>query len=203
MNASGTSFSAAEHWGSLSWSADPNAGVWMPRIPGGLPYYNGTINHPFQNPKYRYPASFSNAALSVTCSPVCGLGHSFSIDLTMSNFSLIGQRPYAYPGLNIFVGTLNLITRPIVLTSSSGIAIARFTETGDLLACTDATCGTTLFSLSVQTEGYATIRYSLSGGQLSISSVSYVLPEPSSLVLLGTGLVFILGRLRSTMNRSV
>jgi hypothetical protein len=174
----------------------------MPRIPA-LPYYNGTLKHPFQNAKYRYPATFSNAALSVSCSPVCGVGNSFSIDLTMSNFSLIGQRPYAYPDLNIFVGTLSLITRPIVLTSSSGIAIARFTVTGDLLACTDATCGTTLFSLSVNTVGYATIHYNLSGGQLSISSVSYVLPEPSSMVLLGTGFAFILGRVRSTMKRRV
>lgn len=196
ISASATSYSTGEVAGRFSWSADSNSGLWTPRIPG-LPYYEGTLKHPFQNPKYKYPASFSNAKLSVTCNPMCAVGDSFSIDLAMSNFSLTGRRPYGYPDLNMFVGTLNLITRPIVLTASSGIAIARFSITGDLQGCTDASCGTTLFSLSVNTHAYVTINYNLSGGQLSVSSISYVLPEPSSIVLLGTGVVFILGRLRS------
>ena len=117
ISASATSYSTGEVAGRFTWSADSNTGVWTPRIPN-LPYYNGTLNHPFQNAKYMYPGSFSNATLSVTCSPACGIGDSFSIDLAMSNFNLTGQRPYSYPNLNIFVGTLNLITRPIVLQAS-------------------------------------------------------------------------------------
>ena len=148
-----------------------------------------------------YATSFNNAALSVTCDPSCNIGSRFSIDLTMSNFALTARRPYLFPDLNVFVGTLNLITRPIVLNSSSGIALVRFSITGDLLGCTDVTCGTTLFSLLVDTHSYARFSYSFTNGQLSISSVSYILPEPSSMTLLGTGLVFALGKIRQTRSK--
>lgn len=82
----------------------------------------------------------------------------------MSNFSLTEWRPYAYPDLNIFLGSLTLITRSIVPKSSSGIAMARFTLTGDLPGCTDATCANSLFSLNVSNYGYAKISYNLAGG---------------------------------------
>jgi len=143
-----------------------------------------------------YPTIFSGATLSVTCNPLCAVGDIFAIDLTMSNFDLTGRRPYAYPGLNVFVGTLSLATHPVAVTSSSGIAIARFSITGDLLGCTDTACASPLFSLLVNTHGYAEIAYNLSGGEMSISSVSYALPEPSSIALFGTGLLFILGKLK-------
>jgi len=195
VSAFATSFSTGEVAGFFGWSASTNSGGWTPRIPG-LPYYNGTIHHPFQNPHYMYPTIFSGATLSVTCNPLCAVGDTFAIDLTMSNFDLTGRRPYAYPGLNVFVGTLSLATHPVAVTSSSGIAIARFSITGDLLGCTDTACASPLFSLLVNTHGYAEIAYNLSGGEMSISSVSYALPEPSSIALFGTGLLFILGKLK-------
>jgi hypothetical protein len=200
MGSFATSYSTGEVAGFFGWTGATNVGSWTPRIPG-LPYYPGLFGW---NPRYLYQTEFSNAILSVTCNPLCAVGNTFSLDLTMSNFPVVGtqHRPYSYPNLNIFVGTLNLVTKPIALTSSSGIIIARFSLTGDLLGCTDATCGTTLFSLSVNTHSYAKIGYSLSGGQLSITSISYILPEPSSLALLGTGLVFILGKLRTTKWRA-
>lgn len=190
------SYGAGQHAGFFSWEPSPNSGTWTPRIPG-LPYYNnGTVLHPFRDPQYMYSTSFSDANLSITCNPSCSVGSRVSIDLTMSNFTLTRRRPYSYPDLNAFVGTLNLITRPIVLNSSSGIALARFSLTGDLLGCTDTSCGTTLFSLSVNTQAFARFNYSFTNGQLSISSVSFILPEPSNLTLLGTGLLFALGKMR-------
>jgi PEP-CTERM motif len=197
LSAFATSYSTGEVAGFFDWESATNTGHWTPRIPG-LPHYNGTPSHPFRDPHYMYPTGFSNATLSVTCNPVCAVGNKFSFDLTMSNFTLTGPRPYLYPGLNMFVGMLNLITRPIVLKSSNGIAMARFSLTGDLLGCSDATCANTMFSLAVNIHGYATVGYNLNGSQLSITSVQYTLPEPSSMILLGTGLGFVIARLRQT-----
>jgi hypothetical protein len=194
LSASATSYSTGEVAGFFHWESATNSGNWTPRIPG-LVYYQGL---PGSNPHYLYPTVFSNATLSVTCNPVCAVGNKFSLDMTMSNFTLTGQRPYLYPGLSMFVGMLNLITRPIVLKSSNGIAMARFSLTGDLLGCSDVTCANTMFSLAVNIHGYATVGYNLNGSQLSITSVQYTLPEPSSMILLGTGLGFVIARLRQT-----
>ena len=154
-----TSYSTGEVAGYFGWSSSTNSGVWTPRIPD-LPWYPGL---PGWNPRYLYPVQFRNASVSVTCNPSCAVGNFFSIDLTMSNFSINGHRPYDYPGLNIFVGTLNLVTRPIVLKSTGGIAIAGFSLTGDLLGCTDATCISPLFTLALNTHASATISYNLAG----------------------------------------
>lgn len=187
------SYSTGEVAGYFGWGSSTNSGFWTPRIPA-LPY---SVGLPGWNLTYMYPTKFSNATLSVACNPLCAVGNTFSLDLEMSNFTLSGrQRPDAYPDLTIFVGTLNLITKPIVLKSSSGIALARFSLAGDLLGCTDAACGTPLFTLNVNTHAYVRIGYSLTGGQLSIAGISYILPEPSSMTLLGTGLALMVGVFR-------
>jgi hypothetical protein len=146
-----------------------------------------------------YPTQFSDASLAITCNPLCAVGNTFSLALTMSNFALTQQRPHEYPDLNFFVGTLTLVTKPIVLTTSSGIEMARFSLTGDLLGCSDVACANPLFTLHVYTHGPARITYNLNGSQLSINSVQYVLPEPSSLTLLGTGLLFLFGKFHRTV----
>ena len=192
-----TSYPTGEVAGFFGWS-HLQIVQWTPRIPD-LPWSPGI---PGWNPRYFYPAQFSNASLAVTCNPSCAVGNMFSIDLTMSNFSLTGHRPDAYPDLNIFVGTLNLITKPIVLSSSSGIAIARFSLTGDLQGCADATCGTSLFTLAVNTHAYARITYSLAGGQLSITALGYALPEPSSIALFSAGLALVMAKFRGRRSKS-
>ena len=192
ITASATSYATGEVAGHFGWYASTNSGIWTPRIPD-LPHFN---RPPYATP-YMYPSHFSNATLSVTCSPVCGIGNTFSLDLSMTNFYVSGE----IPNLNVFAGTLNLITKPIILTSTSGLAIARFTLSGNLLGCTDVTCANPLFSLIVNNRGYADITYTLSGGQLTITSVGYTQPEPASITLLGTGLALMLGKIRHSVRR--
>lgn len=193
INLFATSYSSGPVAGYFFWDGSTNSGGWTVRIPD-LPH----LGFPPYGEPYMYPTQFSNALLSVTCNPLCAIGNKFSIDLTMSNFKALGGPP----DLSMFVGTLNLVTNPIVLTSSSGIAIAHFNLTGNLEACTDSACSTELFGLDVNGRGYLRMAYSLSGGQLSISGVSYVLPEPSSMTLLGTGLAVAIGKLRRSARRS-
>ena len=192
INASATSYASGAVAGYFGWSAAQNSGYWTVRIPdldhNGYP--------PYGEP-YMYPTGFGNALLSVTCNPLCAIGDKFSIDLTMTNFKALGGPP----NLDMFVGTLNLVTNPIVLTSSSGTAIAHFNLTGNLEACTDSTCSTELFALAVNVHSYLRMTYSYNGGQLSISSVTYVLPEPSSMALLGTGLAFAIGKFGQSVRR--
>jgi len=180
MNAFATSYSTGEVAGYFGWGSSPNSGWLTFRLPD-LPH---TGFPPYGEP-YMYPTSFSGALLSVACSPLCAIGDKFSINLTMSNFKALGGPS----NLGMFIGTLNLVTNPVVLTSSSGIAIAHFNLTGNLEACTNSSCSAELFTVAVNVRGYLQVAYSLNGGQLSISSAGYTLPEPSSLALLGTGLV--------------
>jgi hypothetical protein len=191
VSAFATSYTSGEVAGFFGWNASLNSGGWVVRIPGLPPHIGGS---PFM-----YGSTFSDAILSVNCNLICAVGDSFSTNLAMTNFKV---SPY-FGGVQIgmFVGTLNLITKPIVLTASSGIAIARFSLTGDLLACNDATCSTQLFTLAVNVHGYAKLTYNLTNGKLSISSIRYTLPEPSSMTLLGTGLLLMIGRLRQTARR--
>jgi hypothetical protein len=165
------------------------SGSWTTRILY-LAHYGGD--------PYMYPTTFTTAGLSTTCTPTCGIGNPFSVDLSMSNFTI---REQEYAGV-ILVGTLNLITTPIILKAQNGMALAKFTLTGNLEACTDLTCSTELFSLSVNIHGPVTVGYSLNSGQVTVSSVQFVLPEPSSMTLFGTGLAFVMGRLRAARMKS-
>jgi hypothetical protein len=169
-------------------SAGNSGGSWTPRIPG--------LTRPAGNP-HMFPTTFTDTGFAVTCTPVCGIGDSFSTSLLMSGFTL---QVYPYQG-DPMIGTLTLLTQPIILRGSSGIAIAKFTLTGDLVACTNSTCNDELFGLDVNIHGYAKLTYSLVSGRLTVSSVSYVLPEPSSLVLFGTGLLSVIARVRFRAGR--
>jgi hypothetical protein len=150
MSALATSYAAGDS-GFLSYSN--GSGQWTPRIPG--------LSHYYGNP-HLFPATFNTANLTVMCTPTCAIGNSFSIDLSMSNFTIISSPPYTG---TILVGTLNLITKPIILKAQNGIALAHFTLTGNLEACTDLTCSGELFSLSVNIHGPVTIAYNLNSGQ--------------------------------------
>lgn len=193
MNAFATSYSSGPVAGYFGWDAATNSGDWTVRIPD-LPH----LGYPPYGEPYMYPTTFSNALLSVTCVPLCAVGDKFSIDLKITNFTAQGGPP----NLGMFVGTLNLVTNPIVLTSSSGLAIAHFNLTGNLEACSDSTCSTELFTLAVNVRGYLRMIYSVNGGQLSISTAGYILPEPASITLFGTGLAFaMIAKFRQSVRR--
>jgi hypothetical protein len=182
------SYTAGES-GYLHYQAGYLTQYWAPRIPG--------LTHPGGDP-HMFPTTFTNASRAVMCTPVCGVGNDFSISLAMSGFTL---QIYPYQG-DPMVGTLSLLAQPIILRADSGIAIAKFTLTGNLVACSDSTCNHELFGLDVNLHGYATLTYSLVSGQLKVSSVSYALPEPSGLVLLGTGLISMMARVRNRVGRN-
>ena len=169
LNAMATSYSTSPVAGYLTWNSSYATDYWTPRIP--------YLAHPGGDPNM-WPSTFTTSNLSVTCTPTCGIGDKFSIDLSMSNISLAT------------VGTINLVTAPITVKAQSGVVIAHFNLTGTL--CQSSICSPTYFFLNVDVHGFAKVAYSLNSGQLTVSSVTYVLPEPTGVALLGTGLVFIL-----------
>jgi hypothetical protein len=176
INALANSYNTSTNAGFLSWNSASPIAYWTPHLP--------RLAHPGGDPNM-WPGTFSSSNLTVTCAPACGIGNAFSIDLSMSNFQ---------SGLGNLNGTVNLLTAPIVLRTQNGIAIAHFNLTGLL------TYGTAL-SLNVDVRGFAKIAYNLNSGQLQISSVSYVLPEPASITLLASGLVFVVARFRASRTR--
>lgn len=169
LNAMANSYSTSPVAGYLTWNSSYTTDYWTPHIP-----YDA---HPGGDPNM-WPSTFTTSSLTVTCTPACGIGDKFSLNLSMSNISLAP------------VGTINLVTAPITLKSQSGIVIAHFNLTGTI--CQSWTCSPNYFILNVDVHGFAEVAYSLNSGQLTVSSVTYVLPEPSSVTLLGTGMAFIL-----------
>jgi hypothetical protein len=148
-------------------------GYWTPKMLG--------INVGGQTP-HMIPFTFNSATLSVECLPACAVGDSFLVNLSMSNF--VDRQS----GL-LWNGTIDLVTQPVTITSLSGVDIARFVLTGSLLGCYDTiTCVNTI-NITPNLHGYLTVDYSLVGGQMEISSMSYSIPEPATMILVGTGLL--------------
>ena len=174
INALATSTST--NAGYLSWNSAWATDYWTPHI--------ASLSHPGGDPNM-WPGTFSTSSLAVTCTPICGIGDRFSIGLSLTNFQ---------SGLGNLTGTINLQTAPIVIKSASGIAIAHFTLTGVLVEGS--------FSLDVNVRGFATMAYNLNSGQLQVSSVGYNLPEPSSVILLSSGLVLFVARRRSARTKA-
>lgn len=155
--------------GFFGYSSD-GTGFWTPRM---LQINVGGLT------PHQIPFSFSSSSLSISCNSVCAVGDTFSIDLTMTGFK---DRTYG----SLFTGSLDLTTQPLKITTLSGIEMARFLLTGDISGCyPPAGC----FDITPALHGYVKVDFNIVNGKMQVSGMSYAIPEPSTMLLLGTGLL--------------
>ena len=168
--------------GSLYYNPITGQGSWTPRmlqidVGGGTPH--------------QIPFTFSSANLTVSCSPMCAVGDTFSLDLKMSGFVTYFQN-------SIFNGTLDLVTKPQTLLAASGQGIAYFVLTGSLSGCYSPVPSCP-FTIAVDLHRHLWLNYQIVNGQMQISSMGYEVPEPPTIILVASGICVIcfLNRKRS------
>jgi hypothetical protein len=136
------------------------------------------------NGSHQLPFLFSSSNLSVTCTPVCGVGDTFSMNLSMSKFTQGLGLPFSTP----WTGSLDFVGQSTKLTADSGVALIRFILTGQVSGCASQ-FSQLCFTIDPNFRGYARVRYKIVGGEMEITNASYSVPEPTSAILLGTGII--------------
>jgi PEP-CTERM motif len=164
-----TSSGVAVQGGFFDYDPAYGIGSWTPRMMG--------LNVGGYTPN-QIPFTFSSSNLTVTCAPACAVGDTFTFNLSMTGFADVKYG-------SAWSGTLNFLTTHPLTITPNGVDIARFVLTGDLTGCYyPVNC----IDITPNLHGYATVTYALVGGQLQVTSVSYSLPEPATVILLATGL---------------
>lgn len=161
---------------SFSWSGG-NSGTWS--IEGvGVP---GEGLH---------SGAFTSISTSVfgACLPFCRISWSIS-GLTLDDFTFQGK----FYSTLFLSGKLGFTFAETMFPKRTAFGVMHIS--GDLTACTDPSCNVQLFPLDLNVFEYP--HPSVTFVSSNLASVNFVLaPEPSSLVLLGTGCTLLLGTLR-------
>ena len=89
-------------------------------------------------------------------------------------------------GFDFFLGSLDFVSTRFSVTVD-----------GTLIACGNPTCSSgELFTVNVHTHGFPVIVATETNGTLSLVSARDIVPEPSTVGLVGTGFSFLVGVLR-------
>jgi hypothetical protein len=134
---------------------------------------------------------FANATdvdvLSLTCATTCaGFNATVAISgLTMNNVLLANGQFFS----TVYVdGTLTLSVK---FVPSLPFELGQIT--GTFQACFDPACNTPLFSFFTNTTGMTFLDVTNNGGILTLDGGSFATPEPTTVALLGTGCLFLIG----------
>jgi hypothetical protein len=134
--------------------------------------------------------AFTSISTSVfgSCLSFCRISWSIS-GLTLDDFTFQGK----FYSTLFLSGTLGFTFAETIFPKRTAFGVMHIS--GDLIACTDPSCNVQLFPLNLNVFEYPHPSVTFVGSNLA--SVNFVLaPEPSSLVLLGTGCTLLLGTLR-------
>jgi hypothetical protein len=134
---------------------------------------------------------FANATnvdvLSLACAIGCaGFNATVAISgLTMDNVLLANGQFFS----KLYVdGTLNLTAK---FVPSLPFELGQIT--GTFQACTDAACKNPIFAFFTNTTGETFLDVNNNAGALTLTDGRFVTPEPTSVALLGTGCLFLIG----------
>jgi hypothetical protein len=106
-----------------------------------------------------------------------------------SEIMLSGFRAEPEQGGTYFLGSLDFVSTRFSVTVD-----------GTLIACSNPTCSSgELFIVDVHTHGFPVIVATDTNGTLSLVSARDVVPEPSTVGLVGTGFTFLVGVLRKRL----
>jgi hypothetical protein len=141
------------------------------------------------NPHHQF--FFANATnvdvLSLSCATGCtGFDARVAISgLTMSNVLLANGQHFS----TLYVeGTLNLTAK---FVPSLPFELGQIT--GTFQACFDPACNTPIFSFFTDTTGKTFLDVNNNAGTLTLAGGSFLTPEPTTVALLGTGWLFLVG----------
>jgi hypothetical protein len=134
---------------------------------------------------------FANATnvnvLSLTCAQGCtGFNATVAISgLTMNNVLLADGQHFS----TVYVdGTLTLTAK---FVPSLPFALGQIT--GTFQACTDPACNSPIFSFFTNTTGKTFLDVNNNAGALTLTGGTFATPEPTTVALLGTGCLFLIG----------
>jgi hypothetical protein len=134
--------------------------------------------------------------LSLTCAKGCtGFDATVAISgLTLNNVIFNGQH---FSTVDVH-GTLTLAVK---FVPSLPYELGQIT--GTFQACSDAACNTPLFSFFTNETTKTFLNVSNNAGKLTLTGGLSTVPEPTSVALLGTGCLFLIGVAREKCKRKV
>ena len=159
--------------------ASTNLAVYSPQLDTGYPFRV-------------HPGKFTDAVTTLMC--VNAACTSLSIDLSVSGITIdhVRFQGVMYPTLYLS-GTLDIrgiLPRGFAYcypgtSCFQGVSLI----TGNLIACTDPACSTQLFQLDANLHAMSNVSIGFNAqGQPVLDTAGFVAPEPTTMLLLATGL---------------
>lgn len=162
---------------------------------GGIAFYVPGLDFVHESPGqvFIFGAFTKLDVTTLTCANAGCTGYNVVMGASGLTMSDVSYKSVLYPTVYLS-GILDLTARFV-----SSLPFELGQVSGAFLACADPSCTRVLFSLNTNVQEKAVFVVIKNGGNLTLDGFSYAVPEPSTLGLLGTGILGIAGVLRRKM----